>query len=278
MIIAIVVNVLNIGFNLLFVYQFNMTSDGVALGTVLAQYGGLLLAILLFRRSYKHYLKYWDLKKVIEIKALKEFFGVNKDIMIRTVLLLFAFAFFTSASASISNKVLAINTLLLQYLFIFSYFIDGYAHASEALVGKFIGARDKLNLKFSIKRIFLWGIGISVPFTLVYLLIGDKLLYILTDNLEVIDASAPYLKWIAVLPMVSFAAFIWDGVYTGATATALMRNSMIISTLVVFLPVYYIFRNIIGDQALWLALTLFMLSRSVLLSIYYPKAVLGKIK
>jgi MATE family multidrug resistance protein len=277
MIIAIVVNVLNVAFNFYFVYGLDMKHEGVALGTVLAQYSGLILAIALFLKKYKRYLEHLQIKAMMKVKAMKEFFLVNSDIVIRTLLLLFAFSFFTNQSARISNEVLAINTLLLQYLFIFSYFIDGFAHASEALVGKYYGAGSKNELKKVIRMIFLWGIYISIPFTLVYLIAGKNLLYILTDQADIIENAASYLLWIALVPLITFAAFIWDGVYIGATATKAMRNAMIVSTLIVFLPAYYLLINSLGNHGLWFAMMLFMASRGILLTLLYRRSILSKV-
>jgi MATE family multidrug resistance protein len=277
MIIAIVVNVLNVAFNFYFVYGLDMKHEGVALGTVLAQYSGLILAIALFLKKYKRYLEHLQIKAMMKVKAMKEFFLVNSDIVVRTLLLLFVFSFFTNQSAKISNEILAINTLLLQYLFIFSYFIDGFANASEALAGKYYGAGNKNELKKVISMIFLWGIYISIPFTLVYLIAGKNLLYILTDQADIIENAASYLLWIALVPLITFAAFIWDGVYIGATATKAMRNAMIVSTLIVFLPAYYLLINSLGNHGLWFAMMLFMASRGILLTLLYRRSILSKV-
>jgi MATE family multidrug resistance protein len=212
---------------------------------------------------------------MLQAKALRDFLTVNRDILIRTLLLLFAFAFFTNESARISDQVLAVNTLLLQFLFIFSYFIDGYAHAAEALIGKYVGAQDKLNIRKAIKYLFMWGLAISIPYTMAYVFSGSQLLKILTDNEALIEAAREYLPWVGLIPFVTFAAFIWDGAYIGATATVWMRNLMLISTLVVFLPVYYLSREPLGNHALWLAMIAFMTSRSILMTVFGRRAVLG---
>ena len=254
-----------------------MRQDGVALGTVLAQYSGLILAVALFLKKYRSYLKDFQLRAMMKIKAMKEFYMVNSDIVIRTLLLLFAYSFFTNQSARLSNEILATNTILLQYLFIFSYFIDGFANAAEALVGKYFGAGNGDELKKVVRRIFLWGVYISMPFALVYLVAGRHLLYLLTNQQDIIQRASDYLFWIAMVPLVSLAAFIWDGVYIGATASVAMRNSMIVSSLVVFLPAYYLLVNPLGNHGLWLALMLFMASRGILLSLYYRRAILKRV-
>lgn len=276
MIITIVVNLVNLGLNYLFIYQLGMKHDGVALGTVFAQYTGLILAFVFFYRKYRQYLRHWQYKAMVQISAMKQFFLVNRDIVIRTLLLIFTFSFFTNESASIGNTTLAVNTMLLQYLFIFSYFIDGFANAAEAIVGKYVGARDKSLMLKAVKRLFVWGLYLSLPFTLIYYFSGDYLMLLLTDDPDVISRARPYLWWVAAIPLTTFAAFIWDGIFIGATSTAPMRNTLIIATLFVFLPVYYFSTNTLGNHGLWLAMILFMLTRGIMLSFFAPRYILGK--
>ena len=276
MIITIVVNIVNLGLNFMFIYGFGMKHDGVALGTLFAQYSGLLVAIVLFAKKYTDYLKHWEYKAMMQLAAMKQFFLVNKDIVIRTLLLIFAFSFFTNESAGIGDQTLAVNTMLLQYLFIFSYFIDGFANAAEALVGKYVGARSKPLMIKAIKRLFTWGLYISIPFTLIYYFAGDYLMYLLTNDPGVISRARPYLFWVAIIPLATFAAFIWDGIFIGATSTAPMRNTLIIATLLVFLPVYYFTTGPMGNHGLWLAMMLFMLTRGIMLSFFAPRYIFNK--
>ncbi len=278
MIIAILVNIVNIILNLIFVFVFDMKANGVALGTVISQYIGIITGILLLFLYYGKLLKYWSNKAILQINTLKKFLNVNFDIFIRTLCLIFVFSFFTTQSANTSNAILAINTLLLQFLFIFSYFIDGFGYAAEALTGKYIGAGDKLQLKKVIRQLFKWGIGLSIPFTVLYVISGKNLLYILTDNLSIIEQSSEYLIWIGIVPIVSFVAFIWDGIYIGATASKAMRNTMLFSTIVVFLPTYYFLNEQLGNHSLWLGLILFMASRSIFQTYLYVKLKLSNLK
>jgi MATE family multidrug resistance protein len=277
MFIAISINIINIGANLIFVYGFGMKSDGVAWGTVIAQYSGLILGLFLLRKKYRKLLKFWDKSDFFNWQKLGRFFKVNLDIIIRTVCLIFTFAFFTSQSAKMDDTILAVNTVLLQYLFVFAYLTDGFAYAAEALVGKFIGARNLPDLKIVIKRLFLWGLGFSIPFTVIYLVFGQSLLLILTNNESVIDAASPYLFWIGVVPLATFAAFVWDGIYIGATASVPMRNTLLIATFLVFLPSYYILENYIGNHGLWLSMMLFMVTRGVMLTIFRKRYIYSKI-
>ncbi len=268
LIIALVINILNIVLNYIFVFVFNMKSDGVALGTVIAQYSGFILGLILFLKKYKNFLNYGkSLKTIFNVKDMKKFFDINKNIIIRTVLLIFAFSFFTNQSAKISDTMLAVNTILFQFFLVFSYFIDGFAFAAESLVGKYYGAKDKIKLKEIISKLFIWGLFISLPFTVLYLILGGNFLYILTNNKDVITMTSPYLFWIALIPLLSFSAFLWDGIYTGVTATKAMRNSMIIAVLLIYLPATYLFMHLFGNHGMWLALMLFMVSRGLLLTI-----------
>lgn len=273
MVLAILINVLNVGANYLFVYGFGMTSDGVAWGTLIAQYTGFILGLILFFKYYGSILKHWNYRAMVKVNALKRFFMVNRDIMIRTIMLILALSFFTAQSAKMSDEMLAVNTLLLQFFFLFSYFLDGFAYAAESLAGKFYGANDKPMLKKSTKYIFIWGTLISIPVSLAYFIGGDTIIYILTDNSSVIEQASPFMFWLAIVPLVSFAAFIWDGIFTGCTATAAMRNTMVIATLIIYLPLNYILPDSWGNHGLWFAIVVWLLARSVLMTLYAPKAV-----
>lgn len=277
MIIAIAVNVVNILFSLFFVFVLNMNSDGVALGTAISQYVGLAIAFILFFSKYKYLIPKVSKKGIMNLKVLIDFFKVNTDIFIRTFCIIAVFTFFTSKSASINDTVLAVNSLLLQLLLFFSFFIDGFAFAGEALVGKFIGAKEIQNLKKVVKLLFYWGLGLALVFTIIYIPGVNLILKLLTSQTEVIASAQPYLIWVILVPIATFASFIWDGVYIGATASKAMRNTLLISAFVVFTPVYYFLSPHFGNHALWLAMILFMFSRGVVQTILYKKAILKPI-
>jgi len=270
MIITIALNLLNIGFNVLFVFVFGMRSDGVALGTVLAQYCGLFLSLFFLFRYYGKLRKYFTFKGILD---LKEFFKVNSNLFIRTLLLILALSFFTVASAEQNDTILAVNTLLLQFFTIFSYFLDGFAYSAEALTGKVLGANSIARLRRMIKITFLWAGAISIVFSLLYLGGNNMLLSALTNKHDVIAAASPFLPWVIIIPLVTFPAFIWDGVYIGATASKQMRNVMIVATVVFFFPVYYFSRGSLGNHGLWLAFIVMMLSRSFLMTLMAKKVI-----
>jgi MATE family multidrug resistance protein len=274
MIIAIAVNVVNILLSLFFVFILKMNSDGVALGTVISQYVGLAIAFILFSRRYKKLVHKVSRKGILNVKILVEFFKVNTDIFIRTFCIIAVFTFFTSKSASINDTILAVNSLLIQLLLFFSFFIDGFAFAGEALVGKFIGAKDTVNLKRVIKLLFYWGLGLALVFTIIYLPGVNLILKLLTTQSEVIASAQPFLIWVILVPIATFGSFIWDGVYIGATASKAMRNTLLISAFVIFAPVYYFLSPHLGNHALWLGMLLFMFSRGVVQTILYRKAIL----
>ncbi len=273
MYIAILINVVNVLLNLIFVYELGMASNGVALGTLISQYLGFFVTCYLIFRKHKQLFQHFSLKTVLERVALKRFFNVNRDIFIRTVVLISVFSFFTAESAKISDNILAVNTLLLQYLMMFSFIMDGFAHAAEALSGKFLGMSDKKMLKKTVKYVFLWGLGFSVIFSLAYMAFGDLVLFVFTDNEEIIQGAKSFLIWVAIVPLLSFASYLWDGIYIGVTASKAMRNTMLLSALFVFAPLYYLLKPNYENHALWLALLVFLLARGVFQTIFAPKAV-----
>ncbi len=267
MVLTIFVNLLNIVFNLVFVLQMGMKADGVALGTVCAQYLGLALAAGIFLFKYRPYAALFEWTQIFRLAAVKRFFVINVDIFIRTVCLVFTFAFFTSASAAIDSLTLAANQILFQYISLMSYAVDGFAFAAESLVGRYLGARDPVRLGRSVRHLYYWGIGFGATFALIYGVGGRDLLRIFTDQSEIIQKASSYVWWIVGISLAGSVAYIWDGVYIGATATSSMRNMMLISTVAVFLPVYYLSLPVLGNHGLWLALLMFMVARGITLSL-----------
>lgn len=266
--LSLFVNGLNIVFNLMFIYGFGMKSNGVALGTVYAQYLGLSFAVLLFIRSYRGYIIPVNLKELLEVVELKKFFNVNFDIFIRTLCLISTFSFFTAKSAGFGEGILAANTILLQLWMILSYGVDGFAFAAESLVGNFKGEGDDKKLKKVINLIFAWGLGLASLVALVYGILGREIVSFYTDKIEVIELAMKYFIWTLLAPFINSIAFIWDGMFIGATETKIMRNSVLISTLVFFLPVFYLTKGWIGNHGLWLAMISFMFLRGFSLTLY----------
>ncbi len=275
MIIAIVVNIVNIVANLILVLHFDMASEGVALGTVIAQYTGLLIAILYLPKFKKYFIKI-KIKEFFDTSELKEFLSVNRDIFIRTISLIFAISFFTMQSANMGESTLVINTLLLQFFMLFSYIMDGFAFASEALTGKYFGRKDKISLHKMVKDTFIISFAFSLLFTLVFIILGEKMLYIFTNDSDIIIKAKPFMIWIYFVPIITFVSFIWDGIYIGATQAKIMRNIMVISTFLVFVPLFYLLKPYYENNGLWLAFILFMVVRGTLHTILYKKTIINK--
>ncbi len=273
LLLTVFVNILNIGLNLLFVYNFDMKSDGVALGTVCAQYSGLLLAGVFYFVKYRGYLIKVSLNEFRHKEVLRKFFGTNIDIFIRTLLLIFVFSFFTAKSAEFDNTILAANTILIQLWTIMSYGIDGFAFAAESLIGKYLGARDKMKFNLAIKYLFMWGVGLGLVISTLYYLFDKQIISAFTSNNRVAEIALVLMPWTIAAPVINGFSYIWDGIYIGATATKAMRNSMIICALFLYLPVYYLTQPIFGNNALWLALTIFMFARGASLTLYSSRSI-----
>lgn len=269
--LALLINIGNIIFNVLFIFGFDMKSEGVAWGTLIAQYIGFFTGMyILMKRTHRMW-PLWTWEAMWERSELKKFFSVNRDIFIRTIMLILSLTFFTASSARMGDDILAINTLLFQFFLFYTYFIDGFANAAEALIGKQLGEDPMASLKPLVYKLFVWGFAISIPFSLTYFLFGLNIMQILTSLPHIISAAGPYILWIGILPIISFAAFIWDGVYIGATAASPMRNSMLISSILVFLPLYYLLEPIWGNHGLWISFLSFLLSRGLYLHLRASK-------
>ncbi|MFU8812972.1 MAG: MATE family efflux transporter [Balneolaceae bacterium] len=266
MIITIFLNLLNIVLNVWFIYGLGMTVDGVAYGTLIATWLALLLGIGLFLWQYRRYIGHIIPTELRNVHELKRFFGVNRDIFIRTLCLIFTFSFFTAKSAEQGDIILAANTILLQLWMVASYGIDGFAYAAESLVGKFKGAANRVKLKKAVRYNVAWGLGLGAAGSLVYGVFDSAILAIFTDKQEVIAVAMVVVWWTVFAPLVSSICYILDGVFIGATETAPLRNTMIIASFGVFLPAYYAGTWLIGIHGLWLAMILFMAVRGVMLS------------
>ncbi len=269
MLLTILVNCVNIGLNLLFIKFFGMDIDGIALATVIAQYIGLLLAVILFFTRYWSLVSGADLRAVLAPSKLKRFVYISSDIFIRTSCLVFSHAFFTAKSAGLSDTVLAINTILLQFINLMSYAIDGFAFAAESLVGKYKGARDMQNLKRTTRTVFSWAFLFGLCLMLLFGLFAEPLLRSFTTQTELVTRAKPYLFWIVVAPVINVAAYIWDGIFLGATASKALRNSVILSTLLFLGAVYLL--SPFGNHGLWGALTVLLIARGVSLTVLSRK-------
>jgi MATE family multidrug resistance protein len=204
---------------------------GIAAGTVVAQYSGLLTAALLmffkYRRNTLATLCPEDLKDVFKGSETRRFFVMNTDLFVRSLCFIAIYIGFTVISARYGDLLLAVSSIMMKLLMIFSYFTDGFAYAGEAMTGKYIGARDGYMLRQTVKWTFVWSMGIAVIFMGIYQFAGVPLLRMMTSDPLVVDASREYIPWLLLMPVIGCAAFTWDGIYIGATASKAIRNSML---------------------------------------------------
>lgn len=262
MVVAITQNVANILLSLVLVYGMGLKIEGVAFGTVLAQYVGLMVAVGLIQHFYGRLRRYYCGWMVWEKSEMLRFFMLNKDIFLRTCCLILVHFFFIAAGAKLGDTELAVNTMLMQFFMLYSYIMDGFAFAGEAMVGKAIGAQMRGIYHDTVRRLFRWGGAVAIAFTLAYLLLGHHFLLLLTDDASVMAAADTYQPWTLLIPLCGLAAFIWDGVYIGATATRGMLISMA-SGMVVFFILYILLLPHLGNHGLWVAFLSYLAVRGI---------------
>ena len=266
MAIAITQNVVNILASLCFVFGLGMKVEGVALGTLIAQWCGFLMGVFLCLRyvdmSLCRVFKGWKVswKSLFDRQSMLRFFEVNRDIFFRTICIVSVMLFFTSAGSWQGEVILAVNTLLMQLYLLVSYVMDGFANAGEALSGKYYGAGDRSSLRLTVRRLFVWATLMATGFTVVYVLGGKPFLGLLTDEPSVVEASADYVWWAYLIPFVSMGAFMWDGIFIGLTASRQMLQSMFAAA-VTFFVLYYLLHPSLGNHGLWAAFLAFLLVR-----------------
>lgn len=262
MYIAITQNVVNIAASLFFVFVWNRGVAGVAMGTLVAQYAGLQMALLLW---YGYYRRLWpklNWKMLTDYEAMRSFFILNRDIFFRTLCLVAVTTYFTSRGAEQGDVILAVNTLLMQLFTLYSYIMDGFAYAGEALTGRYVGAHNRTDLERMIRALFAWGIGLALTFTLLYGIGGSSFLGLLTNEREVLNASSDYFYWVLAIPLAGMAAFLWDGIYIGATASRQMLYSMLVASASFFL-LQGLLQQQMGNHALWMAFIVYLFLRGL---------------
>lgn len=269
MCIAITQNVVNIAVSTLLVFGCHLKIEGVALGTLISQYTALLLAVIFCLTKFD-VKQHFELKAILDINTLKRFFQVNRDIFLRTLCLIAVTTYFTSAGSTQGELTLAANTLLMQFFIIFSYFMDGFAYAGEALGGRYFGAHDRLNFQRVTRCLFAWGGALSVLFFFIYFLSGTSLLHLLTNDSQVINRAQQYLPIIYFIPLISFAAFLFDGLYIGTTATRYMLISMFCAS-----AAFFVLINVctLSNMLLWLAFLVYLGGRGLMQAFLFKKAV-----
>lgn len=267
MVVAIFVNVIHMLCSFLFAFTFDMGIVGVARASVVAQWCGVALATILLFAKFRHTFVKVSRDEVFDRSAFKRFFAVNGDIIIRTFCIVVVYTFFTAISARMDEQILAVNTLLMQLFTLFSYMCDGFAYAAEALTGRFTGAKDVVSLRRCVRLCIGWSMGIALLFVGAYTGWWRELLGIFVDHnsanaAELIEAAGSYIGWLIAIPLACSIPFLLDGVMVGATQTRVMRDAMLIST-AAFFALFYGLQPVIGNNALWLAFTSYMVLRGI---------------
>ena len=275
MVVDVTVNVTNLLASIFFALGLNMGIAGIALGTLAAQYIGLFLAVALMYIYYRKLFHYIRIRGNLKIKQMKSFFVLNGNLFIRSTSLLLVYAGFTSLSAKYGDNLLAVSTIMMKLMLLYSYFIDGFAYAGEALTGRYIGAKDSKSLKKAIKVLFVWTFIIAFVSTIAYAFADESLFRLMTNNEEVIMTARQFFPWLLVVPLFSCVAFILDGIFIGATASAAIRDTMLVSA-GSFFAVYYVFQGNMGLHALFAAYMMHLIVRTVMMSLLIKKDVMEK--
>lgn len=273
MCMAILQNLLNIFCTLLFVFVLDMGIRGVALGTVVGIYGGVVAAPLLssskerelLRDAFRKRLSKRNERVALSLDNLR-FWRTKegtlyRDLFLRTLCLVGVTVYFTTAGSRMGTLTLDANALLMQFFMLYSYFTDALANAAEALSGEYLGRRDGAGLRGVVRQLFAWGGCFALVFTLLYATAATPILHLFTNQTEVIAYARPYLPWVIAIPLVSLAAFIWDGVYIGLTLTSRMFLSMLVSA-IVFFALWLLLGP--GNHALWFSFVAYLATRSLM--------------
>jgi MATE family multidrug resistance protein len=267
---VLLINLSNIALDLWLVVGLDQGVAGVARASVVAEYAGCALGAGLVVRTCRTRGMRWYFSDWLQGERYARLFRINFSLFVRSLALMFALAFITARGARLGATELAINALLLNFLYFFSYAQDGMAHAAEALTGKAAGARDRAGLALAVRRTLQWTALFAVSFAVLYGLAGPTIIRLLTDLPVLREAALTYLPWIIALPLVAAWCFLYDGIYVGLTRTQPMMVIMVGALLLVFLPAWWLLRGF-GNHALWAALILFMAARSISMHAWFVR-------
>jgi MATE family multidrug resistance protein len=254
--IVLTVNLLNIALDFTLVWGAGMAADGVAMATVVSEYLGAALGLVLASRRVGGG---W-LRAAGPAPSYRRYLSLNFPLFIRTTALMLSFAFLTAMGARSGTAVLAANALLLNFLYVASYALDGFANAAESLVGHAVGARDPRLLRHAIGLSAAWTLGVAATLAALFAAVGPLAIDLLTSQLALRELARTYLPWLVLMPLVGCWAYLFDGVFVGATLARQMRDTMLFATLAVYLPAWWLLRPL-GNHGLWLAFTLFLAAR-----------------
>ncbi|MBB1306309.1 MATE family efflux transporter DinF [Pseudoalteromonas sp. SR43-5] len=266
--LLLVTNIVNIVLDIYFVVYLDWAVAGAAWASLIADYTALVFALFLVAKLAKKQDIDLNVPNWLSISKMAELLSLNRDIFIRSLILQLCFSFMTFYAARIGETTLAANAVLLNFLMLVSFALDGVAYASEAKVGQAKGQGSVKNIELWVKISVFWGMLFGVLYSLFFALFGNTIIKLLTNVPEVIQEATHYLPWIVVLPILAMSCFLFDGVFVGLTRAKNMRNSMMLSAGVGFFGVFWVFIDL-QNNGLWLAMSCFMLMRGVTLIIKY---------
>ncbi len=275
MVVDITVNVLNLILSVIFGIGLKMGIPGIALGTLLSQYIGLIVAMTLMYIYYKKLFHYINVKASLKLSEMKKFFVLNGNLFLRSTSLLLVYSGFTSIAARYGDNLLAVSTIMMKLMLLYSYFIDGFAYAGEAITGRLVGAKELNMLKKAIRVLFIWTFIIAFISTILYAFAGEPIFRLMTNNSDVLLAAKTYLPWLLLVPILSCVAFILDGIFIGATASVAIRDTMLLSAASFFIS-YFMMESYLGLHALYLAYMVHLVVRTVMMSLQMKSKVLSK--
>ena len=266
-------SITNIIFSLFFVLYFNMNVEGVAYGTLVAS---TVTTIIFLFYTFNYLSKITSLEinvqDVFHVKKIQSIFNINFNIFIRTILLTFSFLYFTYLGNSISEDVVAANTILLNLTMLSAFILDAYAFSTEGVVGYSIGAKDKKLLKSVIKNSFILSAASSLIICVIFLIGKNSFIEMMTDIPDIREISFAYSNWVVIIPFISSFCFQFDGIFVGASQTKELRNAMIISVGIYVLSSFYLLANF-GNTGLWISLCIFFIIRALTLFLYLGKII-----
>ncbi len=270
LIVVLVINVTNIVLDLVLVVVVGMKVDGVAIASVIAEFTGLAVGLGFVVRELNRHSGHWVISKLTTLREYTAFFGINAHLFVRTMALVFTLTFITAQSARLGGLILAANAILMNFQNLLAFALDGFAHAAEALVGKAVGEKDRAALQRSVVLALRWSLIVAVGFSAFFWLVGPMLVAVLTDLPDIRTTTLRYLPWLIVSPLIAVWSYLYDGVFVGATLAREMRNIMLISAFVIFIPAWYVLQ-FLGNDGLWLSFMLFLASRGIGMHIYYRR-------
>jgi len=262
LLLLLVTNIINMLLDILAVYGLGMHADGVAAATVFSEYFALILGLYLAKRHLKHVSSQLEIACLKRLSDYINLIAVNRYLFIRTLCILGSIAFFTAQGAKQGTDILSANAVLLNFLLLISNWLDGFAHATEALSGKYIGAKKLATFYQSLVSALSWSVGTAALLSLAFWLAGDLIINLLTDIETVRTTAKAYLPWIIALPLIGVWSFLLDGIFVGATQFKAMQNTMLFSVFIVFLPLWWLTQDY-GNQGLWFSFIAIFVARAL---------------